>query len=92
MGSGGKNPTRWTCVLEYKLLANSTEIYNPRKDACKHTVFLSQGKNKNQNKTKKNKKSQNCTVKEEFVCLASGFPWNGHVPGGSVSCWRNALV
>lgn len=83
--SGGKNFPERTCVLEDKA-ASGTEIYNPRKDSCKHIPYFSQ-KEKTKTKTKKQKNSR-CTVKEEFFCLASEFPWNGRVPRGLWSCWK----
>lgn len=36
-------------MLEDMLLASGTEIYNPRKDSCKHILYFSQKENNNNN-------------------------------------------
>lgn len=36
-------------MLEEMLLASGTEIYNPRKDSCKHILYFSQKEKKNNN-------------------------------------------
>lgn len=59
-GSRGKIIRLWT-LFWCKTLSNSTEIYNLVKDACKHIPYPPI------------RKTKNCTMKANFVCLLSEF-------------------
>lgn len=60
-GSRRKIIRLWTFLSECKTLSNSTEIYNLVKDSCKHVPYSPI------------RKTENCTMKANFVRLLSEF-------------------